>query len=390
MRRILFARSIDTDNLNAQSGNAREILRRWRSHEWRPSVLSFREPDSVVAANPNVDIIRLRPDRWWRIKLFEIYQRPFDAIFYPGLHHRADYLALRARKTLGRSIPVVSTIEGLSGSASDDTREAFFSLHAGHAVFCQKLASSHLNRVEWIYRNSSHIVAISPFLERMAEAKYGPKVSHLPLGINRSLWRASARARRSRPFVVSAGNVRAHKRPETFLEFARMFPAADFCWYGAGELQTYLAAEAKRLGLANVAFPGAIDSTRLADAFASANIFVLPSKSEGVPKVTQEAAAAGLAQIVYGYFETPSVVDRANGFVVWDDAEFRERLGQLLNDPELADRLGRAGTKMADDWSWDRVAPLWEQRLIELAESRAQPVAAAPRHAGPLGLEQRN
>jgi glycosyltransferase involved in cell wall biosynthesis len=388
--RILFARSIDSDNLNAQSANAREILRRWRSHDWRPSALSFREPDPVVAANPNVDIIRLRPDRWWRIKLFGIYQGPFDAIVYPGLHHRADYLALRARKALGRSVPVVSTMEGLSGTQSDDSCETFFSSHAGHPVFCQKLASSHLRRLEWMYRNSSHIIAISPFLERMAGAKYGAKVSYLPFGIDGSLWRMRTRAQRSRPLVVSAGNLRAHKRPETFLEFAKAFPNADFCWYGDGELRTLLATEAKRLGLTNVSFPGAIDPARLADAFASANIFVLPSKSEGVPKVTQEAGAAGLPQIVYGYFETPSVADGANGFIVWDELEFAARLGQLLNDPELAVRLGRAGAKMAGDWSWDRIAPLWEQRLIELAESPAQPVATAPPHAGPLGLEQRN
>jgi sulfoquinovosyltransferase len=137
-------------------------------------------------------------------------------------------------------------------------------------------------------------------------------------------------------------------------------------------------------------FPGAIDSHRLADAFASADIFVLPSKSEGVPKVTQEAAAAGLAQVVYGYFETPSVVDRANGFVVWNAPEFTARLGQLLNDRELVDRLGSAGAKMAKDWSWDRIAPLWEQRIIETAESPAQAAAVAPRNAGPAGLEQRN
>lgn len=391
MRRILFARSVDFDNINAQSANVREILCRWRSRDWRPTALAFREPDAKVAANPNVDIIRLRADRWWRVKLFEIYQRPFDAIFYPGLHHRADYLALRAREALGSGVPVVATIEGLSGSASDDSRETFFSSHAGHPVFCQKLSTSHLRRVEWMYRCADRLVAISPFLERMAEAKYGKKVSHLPLGIDGSLWRPRPRARRFRPVVVSAGNVRAHKRPEAFLEFARMFPVADFHWYGDGELRALLASHATRLGLTNVSFPGAMDPVKLAEKFASADILALPSKSEGVPKVTQEAAAAGLAQVVYGYFETPSVVDRANGFVVWNDAEFISRLARLLSDPELTEKFGRAGARMAEDWSWDRIAPQWEQRIIECAESRTRPVTTQPTHqAAPLGLERPN
>src|SRR5262249_49715062 len=155
----------------------------------------------------------------------------------------------------------------------------------GHAVFCQKLRASHLDRVEWMHEYASHIIAISPFLERMALAKYGTKVSCLPLGIDGSLWRCRAPTPRSRPLVVSAGNGRAHKRPETFLDFAKAFPDADFRWYGDGELRMPLASEAKRLGLANVSLPGAIDPERLAEEFASADIFVLPSKSEGVPKV---------------------------------------------------------------------------------------------------------
>lgn len=389
MRRILFARSIDTDNLNAQSNNAREILRRWRARDWRPATLAFHEADAEVAANPNVDIVRLRPDRWWRVKLFEVYQRPFDAIFYPGIHHRADYLALRARSASGRGVPIISTFEGLSGNASDDSLEALFSSHAGHAVFCQKLSPSHLRRVEWIYRHASHVVAVSPFLERMAEARYGKKVSCLPLGIDRSVWRPKSRRTRSRPVVISAGNVRAHKRPETFLEFARAFPGADFRWFGDGELRAPIVSEAKRRGLINVSFPGAVSPRKLSDEFASANIFVLPSKSEGVPKVTQEAAAAGLPQVVFGFYETPSVVDGENGFVVWEHAEFMSRLGQLLNDPDLAERFGTTGAAMAEGWSWDRVAPQWEERIIACAESRVRPIATPPaRRAAPAGFER--
>ncbi len=391
MNRILFARSIDSNNINAQSGNVREILRRWNSRDWRPSVLSFHEPDASVASNPNVDIIRLRPDRWWRIKLFEIYQRPFGAIFYPGLHHRADYLAVRARVASGRGVPVISTIEGLSGNASDDSREAFFSAQANHPVFCQKLPSSHLSRVEWMYHCGRHIIAVSPFLKRMAEAKYGAKVSHLPLGIDRSLWRPKARAQHSRPLVVSAGNVRAHKRPETLLKFAQMFPHADFRWYGDGDLRGPLTTEANRLGLTNLAFPGAISPMQLMRAFASADVFVLPSKSEGVPKVTQEAAAAGLAQVVYGYFETPSVIDGQNGFVVWDDAEFEARLGKLLNDRELTERFGAAGARLAEGWDWDEIAPLWDERIVEFAASRVRPVVSPPaRQPTPFPFERSN
>ena len=291
---------------------------------------------------------------------------------------------------MGRGLPVISTIEELSGSVSDDAREAFFSAHAGHSVFCHKLAPSHLERVEWITRNSSHIVAISPFLARMAAAKYGAKVSELQLGTDVALWRGGRHTPNARPVVVSAGNVQAHKRPQRFLDFARMFPEADFTWFGEGDLRTHLASEAAQLGLSNLRFPGAVAPERLAAEFGAADIFVLPSKSEGVPKVTQEAAAAGLAQVVFGFFETPSVVNGENGFAVWNDTEFEVRLGQLLNDVGLRRRLGNSGEQMAKDWSWDRFAPMWERHIIECAELRVQPVATQTARPSPLGFERPN
>src|SRR5690348_7466588 len=105
--------------------------------------------------------------------------------------------------------------------------------------------------------------------------------------------------------------------------------------------------ESKRLGLANLRAPGALPSARLAEELTRASIFVLPSLSEGVPKVTQEAAAAGLAQVVFGFYEAPSVVDGENGFVVWDDERFMARLKTLVDDPSLVRRFGDKGRAMA-------------------------------------------
>src|SRR5262245_22733844 len=101
-KRILFARAADADNFNAQAKNAQNILRWWRSAEYRPTIFAFSEPDAGVAANPNVDICRLSNGRLWRAQVFANYLRGFDAVFYPGIHHLADWLGLRVRNSLGR------------------------------------------------------------------------------------------------------------------------------------------------------------------------------------------------------------------------------------------------------------------------------------------------
>jgi hypothetical protein len=88
--------------------------------------------------------------------------------------------------------------------------------------------------------------------------------------------------------------------------------------------------------------------------------------SEGVPKVTQEAAACGLAQVIFGYYEAPTVRDGQTGYVVWDDNQFINRVGDLLADLTVAHAMGRRGVEMAEAWDWDRVAPLWERKVLDL------------------------
>ena len=364
-KRILFARSADADNLNAQSKNVQHILRHWRSSQYRPAVFSFYAPDEGVAANANVDIIRIAPDRLWRAKVFATYTQRFDAVFCPGLHHFADWAALKVRALFGRPLLMVTTMEGLLGVEGDAAFDKNYSKIAGHPAFSQKIPRGHWRRVNDMYQMTNSIIAISPFLTRQAIELYRAKVSTLSLGVDVALFRRVHWERRLRPQIVCAANVSAHKQPYVFVELAKRFPNADFIWFGEGELRAPLREQAIKAGITNVSFPGALAHDALAKEFSSSDIMVLPSHNEGVPKVTQEAAAAGLAQIIFGFYEAPTVVDGVNGFVVWSEEEMVERLATLLADPDLVQRFGRAGARMAEEWSWDVIAPQWEQRITE-------------------------
>jgi glycosyltransferase involved in cell wall biosynthesis len=364
--RIFIPRPADAANLNPQAKNAQHVLRYWRSRDCRPAIAAFAAPDELVAANRNVDILKLRHDQLWPVALYLAYFRRFDAVFYPGVHHCADWLALKTRAWLGWRLPVITTVEGLAGGLDDDTREREYSAVAGHRVYCHGIPQPHLRRVDDICRMADHIIAISPFLARMARSRYGDKVSVLPLGVDTEMFARPSFSRRARLRVVGAGRVARHKRPELFVALAEKFPQADFVWFGEGDRRCGLVAEIARRGLDNLAFPGSLSPQDLAQEFAGSDIFLLPSLSEGVPKVTQEAAAAGLAQIIFGFYESPTVTDGVNGFVVWSDEELCDRLAQLCGDRDLVETMGRTGQGMARDWSWQAVAPQWEQRIINI------------------------
>lgn len=127
-------------------------------------------------------------------------------------------------------------------------------------------------------------------------------------------------------------------------------PTARLAIVGAGPLDAELRAEARALGLANdVEFLGyRRDALQLIGA---ADVVVQPSLTENMSMVGVEALAQGRPLV-----STPvgivgeHIVDRSHCLVAPpDDAEaFSSAVIALLRDPELADRIGRAGQRLVE------------------------------------------
>ena len=328
--------------------------------------LHYEVPDARVAANPQVELRKLwRRNLWpWHVGIH--YQERVDAIFYPGVEW-FDLAGMKVRRWLRRRVPVIATLEGLVG---DEQTEQRLTDVAGHPVRCHRVGAEVLRRARTVLDSSDHIIAISPFLARMGRVLYGDKVSHLPLGVDLGTFHPPPTPRLDRrPVVVSAGHVAEHKRPELFVEMARRFPEARFKWFGEGTDRSRLINEAAELRLLNIEFPGAKRQPELAEEFRKSDIFVLLSLSEGVPKVTQEAAACGLPVIAFRQYEPPTVVDEQTGFLVSDDRDVELRLGQLIDDAVLRRSLGMRAQELARDWDWGDIAKRWEQQVSQLVRS---------------------
>jgi len=362
-KRIIVPKLLDRDNFNAQVLNTKAMLSHFNTEECVWIGANYGPADVEVVKNPKVRLTQLWPHRLWMLRMWLMYLQPADMLFYPGVE-AIDLVGVRWRKKIKPHCPIIATLEGLIGDAK---REKEYSTWAGHPVFCQQVSPEVLKRVDEILDSAEHIIAISSFLARMGKRRYGDKFSVLPLGINTSLYYSKKFRESSRMKVVTAGSFQSRKRPELFFDLACRYPKADFIWYGeGGDVRVNLQARAKKLGVDNLKYPGALAPDLLSEAFRAADIFVMPSNSEGVPKVTQEAAACGLAQVVFGFYEAPSVIDGQNGFVVWDDESFIEKTGVLLDNPILIKSFGKAGVEMSKEWRWDVIAPRWENLIVKL------------------------
>ncbi len=125
------------------------------------------------------------------------------------------------------------------------------------------------------------------------------------------------------------------------------FPGLRLTVVGDGPDRQALTDRAAVMGLADhVDFVGARSQTEVIELLAGADVFVLPSYAEGVPVVVMEALGSAVpvvASFVGGMAEL--VTDDVTGFLVRpaDADQLADRIGRLVDDPELRRKLGRAG-----------------------------------------------
>lgn len=377
---VLFFHCVDAQNLNAQSNNTKAILAYWDSAVLPAAVFHFRDPDPDVARNPNVRLIKLPTNRLWKVKALKVALGRFSGVYYPGFAAGFDDRVRRMRRELGRGGAVICTLEGLpADNRAVADEEARLSEVAVHPVYCQGVSPVAMAGLNGVKGHSDLLIAISPFLQRMSPHLWpGIPTAYIPLGVNLEIFHAQGRVphgNNSRVQVVSAGSFQTKKRPDVFLALARRHPQADFTWFGEGSMRAPLLEQVAVEGLNNVFFPGAVDADRLSEAFRAADIFTLPSVAEGVPKVTQEAAACGLPVVCMNYYEPFSVNHGVNGFQAGDDESYHSYIDALISDSTLRDRMGEAGAEMALDWSWKRLAQQWQAVICETVLQKASRAA---------------
>jgi L-malate glycosyltransferase len=161
-----------------------------------------------------------------------------------------------------------------------------------------------------------------------------------------------------------------------FLEAARVLAGRfdDVCFLivGDGGSRKELEEQACRLGLGSrVVFTGF--RTDVPDLLSEATISVLPSLSEGTSNTLLESMATGVPVIATRVGGNPEVVeDQISGLLVppRDSAALATAMGELLDDPDLALRLGQAGLRRVSElYSISSAVQATErlyQRLVEV------------------------
>jgi glycosyltransferase involved in cell wall biosynthesis len=151
--------------------------------------------------------------------------------------------------------------------------------------------------------------------------------------------------RPSRPVVLMVSRLVREKGCVDFLGLARRLHArADFVHVGPMEGDQSDALTSTEISAASgqVSFVGAVDDIR--PYLAAADVVVLPSYREGIPRVAMEAAAAGRPVVAYDVRGVREVLDPESGLLVprGDTTALARAVEGLLEDPARRVTLGRA------------------------------------------------
>jgi glycosyltransferase involved in cell wall biosynthesis len=177
---------------------------------------------------------------------------------------------------------------------------------------------------KWVLKNSECVVVVSPLLKAEAEKYVAKKISVLPMGINTNKFSPEKKRENlkqklnvSGRFILFVGGLVEGKGIRYLVQSMKFvvqkFSDAKLMAVGEGYMKAELLAMVNEMHLQNnILFKDIIPNDELPEYFASADVFVLPSLTEGYSLVLREALSC----------ETPSLV--ANIPVFAQDEKLRD------------------------------------------------------------------
>ena len=338
----------DSDNTNAQSLNAREIALRLDPQRFATTLFYEREPDVRLLNSPSIRLLKL-PTRRRTLAILKEMFSGHGLITYVD-YSPASYLFVHSPRMLRKGARTVLHVEAPVGQLAGATRLMRF-LHRSIIPRCD-----------------FHI-GISDFVSRDMQTQGMQSDWILPVGVATKRFTPPPARHPTIPTVLFAGTVIERKGVHLVVDVARELPDAHFLIVGSARngFDEVIRNRIQELGLTNVEMLGSQSQARIIEIMQSSDIFLLPSRLEGIPKVTLEAAATGLPCVVFNTYETPSVIDGLTGFQVTSLEEMVDRVKLLVREPMRRQEMGGHAVRHAQKFDWDNVANQWQEAYLKMA-----------------------
>ncbi|MGC2639152.1 MAG: glycosyltransferase family 1 protein [Acidobacteriaceae bacterium] len=152
------------------------------------------------------------------------------------------------------------------------------------------------------------------------------------------------------PLLLYAGRLSAEKNLESLRSWLEAFPNVRLALAGDGPQRQSL--ERHFAGMP-VCFAGFLHGKELASAYASSDIFVMPSRTETLGLVVLEAMCSGLPVVAARAGGIPEMIqDGVSGYLADSDNEAMDRIRELLGSKEKREAMGSQARAHASGRTW--------------------------------------
>ncbi|KAH6824785.1 sulfoquinovosyldiacylglycerol 2 [Perilla frutescens var. hirtella] len=158
-----------------------------------------------------------------------------------------------------------------------------------------------------------------------------------------------------KPLIVHVGRLGVEKNLDFLKRVMDRLPEARIAFIGDGPYRAEL--ERMFVGMP-VVFTGMLQGEELSQAFASGDIFAMPSESETLGFVVLEAMSSGLPVVAARAGGIPDIISEdqqgKTGYLYnpGDLDDFLSKLEPLLHDQELRERIGKAARAEMEKYDW--------------------------------------
>ena len=176
------------------------------------------------------------------------------------------------------------------------------------------------------------------------------RIGYVPNGVDTGSFMKKSVKRGKKFRIVSVGRLYRIKNYDSLVRAAARIRDSEVVIYGEGPERPNLEKLAKEQGC-DLKLPGLVPNERLPDELNKADVFVLPSHSEGMPKALLEAMACQLPCIVSNLPTLREIIrDGDNGLACGETAEdILEKIRSVQADPAMAGRLAKSARRYIED-----------------------------------------
>ena len=241
--------------------------------------------------------------------------------------------------------------------------------------------------IRFLWRRASGVVANSRGLQALAQRSASEvSVQVIPNGVDVERFHPAPHARKNGPIrLLFVGRLVYQKGLDLLLQALALMPSGSDVILevvGDGDARPDLEAMVGAMGISErISFAGWCPRSEMPLRYQATDIFVLPSRDEGMPNVVLEAMACGLPVIVTRIAGNEELVQEGEtGLLVpcEDPVALAQALARLAADGESRRRMGRAGRALVEQYyTWRRAAEAYLALIAPLVMERSVCIAPA-------------